>query len=599
MTTFTVGEHDFLLDGHPHRILSGAIHYFRIHPDQWADRIRKARLLGLNTIETYVAWNAHEPVRGAWSWDGGLDLAAFLRTVAAEGMHAIVRPGPYMCAEWSNGGLPAWLFADCATGVGKAPGPGKAGVRRDEPVYMAEVERYLRRVYEVVAPLQVDRGGPVILVQIENEYGAYGKDPAYLRRLVRITRDAGITVPLTSVDQPTDQMLADGSLPELLHTGSFGSHSPDRLATLRRHQPDGPLMCMEYWDGWFDDWGAPHHTTDAAAAAADLDDLLAAGASVNLYMFCGGTNPGYTNGANDKGTYEPIVTSYDYDAPLDEAGRPGPKYWAFRRVLGGYTDLPAEQPDRPAPAPVLAGRFTAENDLADAVAAAGSWADADHLPTMDEMGQFAGLALYRTRIELDAPADLSFAEVRDRAVVLAGDDVVGLLERAAKRFSVSLPASAYDLTVLVEDQGRVDYGPRIGEPKGLIGPARLGDTEISGWRYMPVPDLPDAAPADGDTVDGGTADAGARPPVIRRGHLDAPAPVDLFLDTAGWGKGAVWFNGVNLGRFWVRGPQRTLYIPAPLVRPGHNDVVVMDLHPGPEPRLVTCAEPILNAPAGI
>lgn len=579
MTTFTVGERHFLLDGRPHRILSGAIHYFRIHPDQWADRIHKARLLGLNTIETYVAWNAHEPARGRWSWDGGLDLAAFLQAVADEGMHAIVRPGPYMCAEWSNGGLPAWLFRD-----------GRAGVRRDEPVYMAEVERYLRRVYEVAAPLQVDRGGPVILVQIENEYGAYGKDPAYLRRLVQITRDAGITVPLTSVDQPTDQMLADGSLPELLHTGSFGSHSPDRLATLRRHQPEGPLMCMEYWDGWFDDWGAPHHTTDAAAAAADLDDLLAAGASVNLYMFCGGTNPGYTNGANDKGSYEPIVTSYDYDAPLDEAGRPGPKYWAFREVLGRYTELPAEVPARPSPAPVLTGRFTAENDLVDAVSVVSSWTEADRLPTMDEMGQFAGLALYRTRAELGAAAELSFAEVRDRAVVLAGDNVVGVLERAGKRFSVSLPAGAYDLTVLVEDQGRVDYGPRIGEPKGLIGPALLGDSVISGWRYMPVPDRP-VTPAHG-------APARAGRPVIRHGHLDASASHDLFLNTAGWGKGAVWFNGVNLGRFWDRGPQRTLYVPAPLVRAGRNDVVVMDLHPRPDPRLVTCAAPILNAPTG-
>lgn len=597
MTTFTLGEHDFLLDGHPHRILSGAIHYFRIHPDQWADRIHKARLLGLNTIETYVAWNAHEPVEGQWSWQDGLDLAAFLKAVADEGMHAIVRPAPYICAEWDDGGLPAWLFGEKA-----------AGVRRDEPVFMAAVEAYLRRVYEIIAPLQIDRGGPVILVQIENEYGAYGSDPEYLRKLVGVTRSAGITVPLTTVDQPEDDMLAAGSLPGLLHTGSFGSRSPERLATLRRHQPSGPLMCMEYWNGWFDNWGTPHHTTEAGAAAADLDALLGAGASVNLYMLCGGTNFGLTNGANDKGTYEPITTSYDYDAPLDEAGRPTAKYWAFREVIGKYTELPDEEPEPAGPAPVTSAPLPREIDLLDAVEASGTWSVLDHLPAMDEMGQFRGFALYRARIELDDAAELSLAEVRDRALVFAGDRLLGVLDRAEKSRSVQIPDGSYDLTLLVEDQGRVDYGPRLGEPKGLIGPAMvrsgkqglgrsgLGQPgeqlEITDWQYLTVPDDP------GGLLDG--SDAGRRTPperpVLRQGRLNVDGPADLFLDTAGWGKGVAWFNGVCLGRFWERGPQRTLYVPAPMVRAGANDVVVMDLHPRPGARIATLSAPVLDQP---
>ena len=273
---FEIGEHDFLLDGRPFQVISGALHYFRVHPGQWADRIHKARLMGLNTIETYVPWNLHEPVEGSWTAEDGLDLGAFLDAVAAEGMRAIVRPGPYICAEWVNGGLPAWLTAE----------PG-VGIRRSEPRYLAAVSRYLREVYAIVAPRQLDNGGPVVLVQIENEYGAYGDDKDYLRALVDVTRAAGIVVPLTTVDQPQPTMLENGSLPDLHRTASFGSRAVERLATLREYQKTGPLMCSEFWNGWFDHWGEYHHITSPADSAAELDAVLAAGASVNLYMVHG------------------------------------------------------------------------------------------------------------------------------------------------------------------------------------------------------------------------------------------------------------------------------------------------------------------------
>ncbi|WP_211293437.1 beta-galactosidase, partial [Amycolatopsis pretoriensis] len=263
MPEFAIGETDFLLDGQPFRILSGALHYFRVHPDLWADRIDKARRMGLNTIETYVPWNAHAPSPDTFDLTGGLDLGRFLELIAEAGMYAIVRPGPYICAEWDNGGLPAWLFRDPAVGV-----------RRYEPRYLAAVREYLTRVYEVVVPHQVDRGGPVLLVQVENEYGAFGDDKQYLRALADHTRASGITVPLTTVDQP--DMLEAGSLDGLHRTASFGSGARERLAILRAHQPTGPLMCSEFWNGWFDHWGAHHHTTPAADAAAELDALLAA-----------------------------------------------------------------------------------------------------------------------------------------------------------------------------------------------------------------------------------------------------------------------------------------------------------------------------------
>src|SRR5689334_10325120 len=404
MTTFEIAGDDFVLDGEPHRILSGAIHYFRVHPDDWADRIRKARLMGLNTVETYVPWNAHEPRQGEWTTEGGLDLDRFLRTVQAEGMHAIVRPGPYICAEWDNGGLPAWLFTDP-----------EVGIRRSEPRFLSAVTAYLERVLAIVRPLQVTAGGPVLLVQVENEYGAYGDDKEYLRHLTEVTLRAGIDVPLTTVDQPEPHMLENGSLPGLLKTASFGSRSRERLATLRRHQPTGPLMCSEFWDGWFDHWGAHHHTTPVAQSAADLDALLELGASVNIYMFHGGTNFGFTNGANDKGVYQPIVTSYDYDAPLDEAGEPTEKFWAFREVIAKHAPVPSEDAVAGAAAPSLTVPFDASVPLFAVADRLGRWDHRDDLPSFDALGHYSGFGLYRTEIDTTEPAVLEFGEVRDRA----------------------------------------------------------------------------------------------------------------------------------------------------------------------------------------
>lgn len=585
MSRFAIGPTDFELDGRPHRILAGALHYFRVHPDLWADRIRKARLMGLNTIETYVAWNAHEPRRGAWSADGSLDLGRFLDLVAAEGMHAIVRPGPYICAEWDNGGLPAWLFRDP-----------EVGVRRSEPRYVAAVTEYLERVYEIVAPRQIDAGGPVVLVQIENEYGAYGSDKAYLAELVRVTRAAGITVPLTTIDQPTPEMLADGSLPGLHLTGSFGSRALERMATLREFQPTGPLVCMEFWCGWFDDWGSHHHTTDASASAAELDAILAAGGSVNVYMFHGGTNFGLTSGANDKGRYAPITTSYDYDAPLDEAGHPTAKFFAFRDVIAKYADVPDDVP-QPAPAaPVFAAPLQAGPALL-AVADRLGEASAHHdLPTFDELDHANGVVVFTTRIDRDGPATLVVGdEVRDRAWVLVDGVPAGVLARDAHERALRLPAARGELAIIVENQGRVNYGQRLGEHKGLIGGVRLDGEELSGWLARPlhldrVPGIAAGFAAAGAPA--GVA-AGAGPAFWTAGfELDEPA--DLFLDTADWGKGLVWVNGFLLGRYWRRGPQRTLIVPAPVTRVGGNDVVVLEFEAIADPVARFVAGPLLG-----
>ena len=559
MPEFSIGEQDFLLDGKPHRVLSGALHYFRVHPDLWADRIHKARLMGLNTIETYVAWNAHAPHRGEWNVDGGLDLARFLDLVAAEGMHAIVRPGPYICAEWDNGGLPAWLFRDTSVGV-----------RRMEPAYIAAVTEFLDSVYEIVVPRQVDVGGPVILVQIENEYGAYGSDKEYLAELVRVTREAGVTVPLTTIDQPEPDMLRDGSLPGLHLTGSFGSRTEERFATLREFQPTGPLMCMEFWDGWFDDWGTHHHTTPPEESAEALEAILRVGGSVNFYMFHGGTNFGLTNGANDKGRYAAITTSYDYDAPLDEAGNPTAKFYAFRDVIARYAPVPDELPAEAVAGPVFSVPLSTRASLLPLLDSLGSSSTHVGLPTFDDLGHDRGIAVFSATISGTGAGLLEFGEVRDRAWVLLDGLPVGVLSRDAHENSIMLPRASGELLIVVEDQGRVNYGERIGEHKGLIGGATLDGRAIEGWAARPL-EL-DSIPS--LVLDGAAVTAG---PIIASAGFDLDHPADLFVDTSGWGKGIAWVNGFCLGRYWRRGPQETLVVPGPVTRAGANQIVVLEL----------------------
>ncbi|MEL7978014.1 beta-galactosidase family protein [Isoptericola sp. F-RaC21] len=597
MPTFEIGERDFLLDGRPFQVISGALHYFRVHPDQWADRIRKARLMGLNTIETYVAWNFHAPQPDEFDLTGRRDLGRFLDLVAAEGLHAIVRPGPYICAEWDGGGLPAWLFSSTGT-----VSTGSTSVRRHDPAFLEAIGSYYAHLLPVVAERQVTRGGPVLMVQVENEYGAYPGVPAderarYLRALVEMTRVHGIDVPLYTCDQADDEHLSLGGLPELHKTANFGSRSLERLAVLRRHQPTGPLMCSEFWDGWFDSWGLEHHVTAPETTAADLDDLLGVGASVNLYMFHGGTNLGLTNGANDKGTYLPITTSYDYDAPLSEHGAPTAKFHALRAVIAKHAPVPDEVPVEPAPAPeldVVLDRSVPLDGVLDLVSGRRSRTSSAVPPTMDDLRQWSGFALYGTRVEAD-DAVLVADEVRDRALVALDGDPVGVLDRATHARSVPLPRRAGTLTLLVEDRGRVNYGARIGEPKGVVGPVRTATRRLTDWEAVPLR-LDDAPALLGDDV-WTAADDDASPvggPSFHRGTFDSVAGADHFLRLDGWSRGLVWVNGELLGRYSSQGPTGTYFVPGPLVRAEGNELVLLELHGAAAARARFVAAPDLG-----
>ncbi|MEU7032282.1 beta-galactosidase family protein [Streptomyces sp. NPDC046237] len=573
MRTFAVGDEDFLLDGRPVRLLSGALHYFRVHEEQWGHRLEMLRAMGLTCVETYVPWNLYEPDPGRYGDVGA--LGRFLDAVAAAGMWAIVRPGPYICAEWENGGLPHWLT-------------GRLGrrVRTVDAGYLAHVERWFRRVLPQVVERQIGRGGPVIMVQVENEYGSYGSDQGYLRHVADLLLDCGVEVPLFTSDGPEDHMLTGGSVPGVLATANFGSGAREAFAVLRRHQPSGPLMCMEFWCGWFDHWGTEHSVRDAADAAATLREILECGASVNLYMAHGGTNFAGWAGANragelHEGELRPTVTSYDYDAPVDEAGLPTEKYWRFREVLAEYAEGPL--PEVPEPPRRIAGPVEA---------ALAEWAPLGEVlevlgdeeahtpmpPTFEELGVDRGLVRYRLEVPGPRqPYPLSVTGLRDRAVVYVDGVRAGVLtpEDAVLPEPVAGPAV---VELWVESLGRVNYGPRQAEPKGITGGVRHERQYVHGVRARGL--RLDALEA------GAVAKVPFRPvaaeglPGLHRATVEVSGPGDAALSLPGGTRGFVWVNGFCLGRYWSAGPQESLFVPGPVLREGPNEVWVLELEGG-------------------
>ena len=562
----TISGNQFQLNGQPFRILSGAMHYFRVHPDYWEDRLLKLRSMGLNTVETYVAWNLHEPRPGEFHFDGGLDLERYLTLAGDLGLNAIVRPGPYICSEWDFGGLPAWLLA----------GPGMR-LRCAYSPYLVAVDRFFGALLPRLAPLQITHGGPIIAMQVENEYGSYGNDKTYLRYLEDGFRSLGIDVLLFTSDGPSDQMLQFGSLPYIFKAVNFGSRAVEAFTKLREYQPDGPLFCAEFWNGWFDHWGEAHHTRDPQEAASTLNEILALGASVNLYMFHGGTNFGLMSGANEAPypDYQATVTSYDDDAPLNEAGDPTPKYFAFRDVLGRYTTLP-DLPV-PEPSPKLALGRVELGQSAD------FFENLDQLShpifsatpePMERLGYNVGFILYRTQVDGPAmKAPLTIRDIHDRAQVFVKGNLIGVLEREFHQNSleVEIPSNGAQVDILVENMGRVNYGSGLADRKGITDVVLLGQQLLYEWKIYPIrlDDLASLPFAPVQKTNG---------PAFFRGSFTVAEPRDTFLALPGWTKGLAWVNGFCLGRYWNRGPQKTLYLPAPLLRRGENELIVFELH---------------------
>lgn len=580
MGEFTVGDTDFLLDGRPVRLLSGALHYFRVCEEQWGHRLGMLRAMGLNCVETYVPWNLHEPRPGVFR--DVRALGRFLDAAREAGLWAIVRPGPYICAEWENGGLPHWL-------------PGRPRTRDGE--YLREVERWFRRLMGEIVPRQIDRGGPVLMVQVENEYGSYGSDQVYLRRLADVLRAEGVSVPLFTSDGPEDHMLGGGSVPGVLATVNFGSRAREAFEALRRHRPEGPLMCMEFWCGWFDHWGGEHVVRDPGDAADALREILECGASVNLYMAHGGTNFAGWAGANrgggalHDGTLEPDVTSYDYDAPIDELGRPTEKFWRFREILAGYARGPL--PDvPPVPAPLGASAVVDLREWASPHAVlealGGPEEECAVPPTFEELDVDRGLVRYE--VTVPGPRGrypLLLRGLRDLAVVYVDGAAAGVLTEDEPRLGEPVAGDAR-VEMWVESLGRVNYGPRSGEPKGITGGVLHERQYLHGVR---------ARGLRLDAFDGGvgavpfTGVPGEGARGLYRGTVEVRGAGDAFLDLPGWTRGFVWINGFNLGRYWSAGPQRSLYVPGPVLREGVNEVWVLELQ-GPDGGPVGAGVPV-------
>ncbi|MDD9266867.1 beta-galactosidase [Paenibacillus sp. GCM10023248] len=571
MAILLAKDRQFLLDGKPFQILSGAIHYFRVVPEYWEDRLLKLQACGFNTVETYVPWNLHEPQENEFNFAGIADLESFVTLAGKLGLHVIVRPSPYICAEWEFGGLPAWLL--------QYP---YMKLRCMDAGYLQKVDRYYDELIPRLVPLLSTNGGPIVAMQIENEYGSYGNDTAYLTYLRDGLTQRGVDVLLFTSDGPEDGMLQGGTVPGTLATVNFGSRPEEAFEKFREYRADEPLMCMEYWNGWFDHWLKPHHTRDAGDVADVFDRMLRAGASVNFYMFHGGTNFGFYNGANYGEKYEATITSYDYDSPLSECGDETEKFRAVRSVIARYLGQDeSEFPAFPAPQPKKnygAVQLSEKADLLGSLERLAKPVRRTSPEPMEMIGQSYGFIVYSTRVSGPRTGEkLHLQDVHDRAQVFLDGVCQGTVERWNPRpLEVDIPAQGAQLDIVVENMGRVNYGPKLRDYKGITEGVRLNNQFLFDWTIYPLPlDHTDAIPFTGDNR--GDEQTVERP-AFYRGSFTVEERGDTFLRLDGWTKGVVWINGFNLGRYWAEGPQRTLYVPAPLLRDGVNEIIVLELH---------------------
>lgn len=578
MSTFEIKD-IFLLDGKPFQIISGSIHYFRVVPEYWQDRLEKLKNMGCNTVETYIPWNITEPRKGEFHFDGLCDFERFLDLAQKLGLYAIVRPSPYICAEWELGGLPSWLLNV----------PGLEVRCKNEPYY-----QNVRDYYKVLLPRlvnhQIDKGGNIILMQIENEYGYYGKDMSYMQFLEGLMREGGITVPFVTSDGPWGKMFINGQCNGALPTGNFGSHARPLFANMKRMMKKtgnrGPLMCMEFWIGWFDAWGnSEHKKSKLKRNIKDLNYMLKKG-NVNFYMFHGGTNFGFMNGSNYYAKLTPDTTSYDYDAPLSEDGKITEKYRAFQEVIKKYRDfeeLPlSTQIKQKAYGVIKAEKTVSLFDILPQIAQAHA-VEGDKLPGMEETGQDYGYILY----ENTASAPYSSLKIED------GQDRINAYKNQKGIFTAfdketadlqKVDFTAGDrLSLLVENLGRVNFANKIPfQRKGIKGKVLADGNALSGWNYYNLNlDSAQLSKINWDNLSG-KDDSGlagidkASSPTFTRFTFDVSEACDTYLDFTGWGKGCIFLNGFNLGRFWEIGPQKRLYVPAPLLKNGKNELIVFE-----------------------
>lgn len=570
MNVFQIKD-EFLLNGEKFQILSGAIHYFRIPREYWQDSLYNLKAMGFNTVETYIPWNVHEPEEGRFHFDENEDVAAFVKEAQKLGLWVILRPSPFICAEWEFGGLPAWLL--------RYP---DMKVRTNTPLFLQKVEHYYRALFEQIADLQITRGGPVLMMQVENEYGSFGNEKEYLRSIADLMKKCGAEVPLFTADGAWDAVLEAGNLVEdgILATGNFGSRSDENLDAMEhffeRHGKKFPLMCMEFWDGWFNRWGEEIVRRDAEDLAMEVEALLKR-AGINLYMFHGGTNFGFYNGCSARGERDlPQVTSYDYDAVLTEWGEPTEKFYQIQKVVQKLF------PENETFAPRTRRRVSyGEADLKGKVSldscveALAGCRESVYPMTMEECGSGYGYMLYRTEV-LGCGGEMKVKAIQtaDRVQFYLNGRYQGTQygDEIGEEILMKFEEGLNTLEILVENLGRVNYGYKLMSPsqkKGIRSGVMVDIHFESGWKNYAL-DLQDISAIDFEK------EWMENTPAFYQYELDVQQPEDTFLDMRKFGKGVVFVNGKNLGRYWNKGPAGYLYVPGVWLKKGKNEIVVFE-----------------------
>ena len=590
--TFAIGTNDFLLDGRRLQIRCGEIHAARVPREYWRHRLQMARAMGLNTVCAYLFWNQIEPRPGEFNWSGQADVAEFCRIAQSEGLWVILRPGPYSCAEWEMGGLPWWLLKN-----------DDIQLRTRDPRFLDAAKKYLKEVGRVLDPLQITHGGPILMVQVENEYGFQGNDTEYMGELRQALLNAGFNVPLFDCDPPYH--LKDGYRPDLFPVVNFGSDPAGGFKALREILPQGPLMCGEFYPGWFDTWGAPHHLGNPPRYLADLESMLTNGESFSIYMAHGGTTFGLWSGADRP--FKPDTSSYDYDAPISEAGWPTEKFAQTRELFAKYL-LPGETiRETPERYPVITIPTTKATECAPVFANLPKAIPDNQPRTMEKYDQGHGCILYRTTIPAGPAATLEAAGVHDFGFVFLDGGRAGVMDRRNNSFKLRLPErkKSATLDILVEAMGRVNFGQEVHDRKGIHAPVKLGGSELTGWQIFNLPlddkmlgKLKFRRSRGNETLTERNSEpphvVSYNEPAFWRATVNIAKPGDTFLDMRSWGKGVVWVNGHCLGRFWNIGPTQTAYVPGCWLHAGKNEIVILDLLWPEKPVVAGLDKPVLN-----
>lgn len=570
---FTIGKSTFLLNGKPFTVKAAELHYTRIPAPYWEHRIEMCKALGMNTICLYVFWNIHEQTEGQFDFTGQNDIATFCRLAQKHGMYVIVRPGPYVCAEWEMGGLPWWLLKKK-----------DIVLRTLDPYFMERTAIFMKEVGKQLAPLQITRGGNIIMVQVENEYGAYAVDKPYVSAIRDIVKSAGFTeVPLFQCDWSST--FDRNGLDDLLWTINFGTGAniEQQFKRLKEARPETPLMCSEFWSGWFDHWGRKHETRPAKSMVQGIKDMLDRNISFSLYMAHGGTTFGHWGGANNP-SYSAMCSSYDYDAPISEPGWTTDKYFQLRDLLKNYLPAGEQLPEIPEAFPVIEIPEVEFTQIAPLFSNLPEAKESMDIQPMEAFDQGWGTILYRTTLQepVENGTTMKITEVHDWAQVFADGKLLARLDRRRGEFALQLPVlkKGTRIDILIEAMGRVNFDESIHDRKGITEKVELvrgkQSAELKNWTVYSFP--VDYSFVQDKRYKNGTAQT---MPAYYRTTFRLDKVGDTFLDMSTWGKGMVWVNGLAIGRFWEIGPQQTLFMPGCWLKEGENEIIVLDLK-GPE-----------------